>query len=165
MQDEGTRGGVVSRRAYDRRGKIMRHAHRWTTACWMTLAVASGTAAPADAQAIRATIDTSRTSAAVTPYEYGMFIEPIGGLVNRTLWAEMLDDRKFHYPVRVEGKDEKVPDTVEGRPAPAFRKWRPIGGEDAVMMDSSDPFVGRHSPVVALSGDAPRGFGQGGMAT
>ena len=143
----------------------MRHAYRWETACWMTLALASAIAAPAQAQTIRATIDTSRTSAAVSPHEYGMFIEPIGGLVNRTLWAEMLDDRKFHYPVRVEGKDEKVPDTVEGRPAPAFRKWRPIGGEDAVTMDSSDPFVGRYSPAVALSGDTPRGFGQGGMAT
>ena len=145
----------------------MRDAQRWKTACWVTLAVASATMAQAraQAQAIRATIDINRTSAAVTPYEYGMFIEPIGGLVNKTLWAEMLDDRKFHYPVRVEGKDDKVPDTVEGRPAPTFRKWRPIGGEDVVAMDSNDPFVGRYSPLVALSGDTPRGFGQGGMAT
>ncbi|BBD99904.1 alpha-N-arabinofuranosidase [Sphingobium amiense] len=131
---------------------------------WLALGLAGGGASGAQAQAIRATIDVSRTSAAVTPYEYGMFIEPIGGLVNRTLWAEMLDDRKFYYPIRVEGKDEKVPDTVEGRPAPSFRKWRPIGGGDAVAMDSAAPFVGRFSPVVTLAGTGPRGFGQGGMS-
>ena len=32
----------------------------------------------------------------MSPYIYGMFIEPIGNLVGRSLWAEMLDDRKFH---------------------------------------------------------------------
>jgi alpha-N-arabinofuranosidase len=116
------------------------------------------------AQAIRATIDTGRVSARVTAYEYGMFIEPIAGLVNQTLWAEMLDDRKFYYPVRVKGKDEKVPDTVEGRPAPVFRKWRPVGGEDAVVMDQVEPFVGKQSAAVTLAGTTPRGLSQGGMS-
>ncbi|ATI80779.1 alpha-L-arabinofuranosidase C-terminal domain-containing protein [Sphingobium yanoikuyae] len=140
----------------------MRYARLSKMACGLILALSSVTVARA--QSVRATVDTSRTSPAVTPYEYGMFIEPIGGLVNRTLWAEMLDDRKFYYPVRSEGKDEKVPDTVEGRPAPVFRKWRPIGGEEAVVMDSRDPFVGRHSPAVTLAGDAPRGLVQAGIA-
>ncbi|MFZ2995817.1 alpha-L-arabinofuranosidase C-terminal domain-containing protein [Sphingobium sp.] len=140
----------------------MRHTHFLKAGCWLALTAAS--VGVAHAQAIRVQIDTNRTSAAVTRHEYGMFIEPIGGLVNRTLWAEMLDDRKFHYPVRVEGQDEKVPDTVEGRPAPVFRKWRPIGGEDAVAMDAAMPFVGKHSPVVTLSGTTPRGMMQGGMS-
>jgi alpha-N-arabinofuranosidase len=55
----------------------------------------------------------------------------------------MLDKRRFHYPARRKGKDEKVPDTVEGRAAPAFRKWQPIEGEYAVVMERSDPMVGR----------------------
>ncbi|MCI4589508.1 alpha-N-arabinofuranosidase [Sphingobium sp. BYY-5] len=139
----------------------MRRVHLLQAGCCLALVAASVGAG--QAQAIRATIDTSRISAAVTPYEYGMFIEPIGGLVNRTLWAEMLDDRKFYYPICAEGKDEKVPDTVEGRPAAQFRKWRPIGGEDAIVMDGDDPFVGTHSPKVAVLGDSPRGFSQGGM--
>lgn len=139
-------------------------ARMMKAAGWLAMGLASGGTVGAQAQEIRATIDVSRTGAAVTPYEYGMFIEPIGGLVNRTLWAEMLDDRKFYYPIRVEGKDEKVPDTVEGRPAPSFRKWRPVGGEDAVTMDSDAPFVGRFSPAVTVAGTSSRGFMQGGMS-
>ena len=48
---------------------------------------------------VKVTVDGASRAAPVTKYEYGMFIEPIGGLVARTLWAEMLDDRKFYYPV------------------------------------------------------------------
>jgi len=51
------------------------------------------------------TIDARNSSNPVTQYEYGMFIEPIGGLITRTLWAEMLDDRKFYYAIVAEGKD------------------------------------------------------------
>jgi alpha-N-arabinofuranosidase len=64
------------------------------------------------------TIDAGNRSEPVTPYEYGMFIEPIGGLIARTLWAEMLDDRKFYYAIVAEGKDVPPPKSVEGRHLP-----------------------------------------------
>jgi len=115
------------------------------------------------AEPIRVTIDAGRTRAAVTRYEYGMFIEPIGGLLARTLWAEMLDDRKFYYPVVPEGRDPPAPQSVEGRPGVSYRKWRPVGGDDAVTMDQHDPYVGTQSASVAVEGDAPRGFGQAGL--
>ncbi|WP_232494624.1 alpha-L-arabinofuranosidase C-terminal domain-containing protein [Novosphingobium kaempferiae] len=137
----------------------MRGNLRLGAACWLTL---SGTRALA--QPITATIDATIRSAPVTAYEYGMFIEPIGGLVNESLWAEMLDDRKFYYPVVPQGRDPVVPDTVEGRKAPTFRKWRPIGGDDAVDMDTRDAFVGAQSPSVMLAGGTQRGFGQAGIA-
>jgi len=49
-------------------------------------------AAAAQAGPIAVSIDARATAAPVTPYEYGMFIEPIGNLIGRSLWAEMLDD-------------------------------------------------------------------------
>ena len=109
------------------------------------------------------TIDARRASASVTPYEYGMFIEPIGGLIARTLWAEMLDDRKFFYPIVVEGMDAPVPPGVEGRRGFTYRRWRPIGGSDAVVMDKHDPYVGRQCASVVVEDVAPRGFGQSGI--
>ena len=58
------------------------------------------------------TIDAQERAEPVTQYEYGMFIEPIGGLIARTLWAEMLDDRKFYLSDRAEGKDAAGAGTV-----------------------------------------------------
>ncbi len=48
---------------------------------------------------IVATIDASQTGVPVSPYEYGMFIEHIGSTMYSSLWAEMLDDRKFYFPI------------------------------------------------------------------
>ena len=120
-------------------------------------------AAVAHADPIRATIDVRRTSDPVTPYQYGMFIEPIGKLIGRSLWAEMLDDRKFYFPVVAEGKDAPVPQSVEGRPGFSYRKWRPIGGDEVVQMDRHDPFVGAQSARVVVDASVPRGFGQSGI--
>jgi alpha-L-arabinofuranosidase len=109
------------------------------------------------------TIDARQRAEPVTKYEYGMFIEPIGGLIARTLWAEMLDDRKFFYPIVAEGKDAPVPESVEGRRGITYRKWRPIGADGAVSMDAHDAYVGRQSASVAVNGTTPYGFGQGGI--
>jgi alpha-N-arabinofuranosidase len=117
----------------------------------------------ARADTLNVSIDAGRTSDPVSKYEYGMFIEPIGGLIARTVWAEMLDDRKFYYPIVPAGKDPPVPISVEGRPGFVYRQWRPIGGDAAVQMDSHDCYVGAHSPRVVRDGNSARGFGQSGL--
>ena len=48
---------------------------------------------------VQATIDTSKTGAPISKYIYGQFLEHIGGIVNNNIWAEMLDDRKFYFPI------------------------------------------------------------------
>ena len=48
---------------------------------------------------IVATIDIQQTSPAVSKYVFGMFIEHIGKTMYGPLWAEMLDDRKFYFPI------------------------------------------------------------------
>ena len=126
-----------------------------------------GASPEAQAQSARpllVSLDASRRSEPVTQYEYGMFIEPIGNLVARALWAEMLDDRKFYFPVIAESKDQPPPPTVEGRPGATYRKWRPVGADDAVTMDPADPFVGRHSPSVSVTPAIARGLKQSGLA-
>ncbi len=115
------------------------------------------------AQPIAVRIDATARSAAVTPYEYGMFIEPIGGLVARTLWAEMLDDRKFYYPIGPAASDAPPPVNAEGRPGVVYRKWRPIGGDAAVTMDTQHPYVGTQSARIAVSPDHVTGIGQSGI--
>ncbi|MET0308190.1 MAG: carbohydrate binding domain-containing protein [Sphingomonas sp.] len=115
---------------------------------------------PARAQQAIVTIDGAQRADAVTRYEYGMFVEPIGSLVARTLWAEMLDDRKFYYPIVPEGSDAPPPPNAEGRPGVSYRKWRPIGGAGAVTMDADAPYVGKQSAKIMTAPNEAHGFGQ-----
>ena len=62
------------------------------------LAAAQNTEATAPAR-LTVNIDARQTAEPVSKYEYGMFIEHIGTLVYRSLWSEMLDDRKFYFPI------------------------------------------------------------------
>jgi alpha-N-arabinofuranosidase len=106
-------------------------------------------------------VDARKTQAPVSPYLYGQFIEHIGDLVNRSVWAEMLDDRKFYYAVKSE---EAGPEPAQG-PIRGRRpnRWRPIGPDAAVVMDSDRPYVGEHTPFIRLAGREPRGIQQAGL--
>lgn len=115
------------------------------------------------APAIAVTIDTRQTAPAVSKYEYGMFIEHIGSLMYRSLWAEMLDDRKFYYPVTAEAPAAPARPAGGPRGIP-LRRWTPIGPGEDVVMDKAQPFVGDQSPLVRLDSATPHGISQTGLA-
>ena len=48
---------------------------------------------------LNVTVDTQQTSDPVSKYVFGSFIEHIGTLIYRSMWAELLDDRKFYFPI------------------------------------------------------------------
>ncbi len=142
----------------------MKHSILLCLAAALALPALARAAAPAGPapRPIVATIDTTRVSRPISPYEYGMFIEHIGSLVYRSLWSEMLDDRKFYDPIS--SKAAPPP------PGPAFlrmlalRRWQPVGPDAVVVMDAHDPFVGAHSPRIALAAATPHGIRQSGIA-
>ncbi|HEV7220860.1 MAG TPA: hypothetical protein VGN39_18455, partial [Terriglobales bacterium] len=75
-----------------------------------------------------AVIDAAKVSPPISKYMYGMFLEHLGSLTYRSLWSEVLDDRKFYFPV-TSAKPEETP-------RPAFR--RPLrNGTPLVGMRSS----------------------------
>lgn len=117
-------------------------------------------AAGAPASAIACRIDATQTGAPITKYMYGALIEHIGGLINNSLWAEMLDDRKFYYAVDF----QPVPAGARPGSRGAGRKWSPAGPASAVAMDRANPYVGDQSPVVTLTGTSPSGLQQGGIS-
>ena len=94
-----------------------------------------------------------------------MFIEHIRTLIYRSLWAEMLDDRKFYFPISSKEPDA-VPVQQDGGPFRnmQLRKWRPIGPDDVVTMDKEQPFVGDQSPRIELDASTPHGIRQTGLA-
>jgi len=115
-------------------------------------------------QPLKVTIDSTRTSAPVSKYEYGMFIENLGTLVYRSLWSEMLDDRKFYFPITSAEPAASGQRQGGGFPGMQLRKWRPVGPDGVVTMDKDQPFVGGQSPRVALDGNTPHGIRQSGLA-
>ena len=122
------------------------------------LASVACSAARAQAARPEAAIRADSIHAPISPLLYGMFLEHIRGIVNRGLWAEMLDDRKFYDPI-------VVAETLPTQPGPApARRWTAVGPPTAIGMDSTRAFTGVHSPRVALDAAEPRGMRQAGLA-
>jgi alpha-N-arabinofuranosidase len=114
-------------------------------------------------QELRVSIDVQQTAQPVSPYEYGMFIEHIGSLIYRSLWSEMLDDRKFYFPIKPEEPQAAAP--AQGAPLRnmQLRKWHPVGPADSIVMDKDHAFVGEQSPRIELNASIPHGIRQSGF--
>jgi alpha-L-arabinofuranosidase len=112
---------------------------------------------------LQVTIDTQTTSPPISKYLYGQFIEHIRSTMYSSLWAEMLDDRKFYFPI-TDAKPEPPAQAGGGPFGGRLREWRPVGGDDVVVMDKSQPFVGEQSPRISLDPTTPHGIQQSGLA-
>ena len=106
-------------------------------------------------------IDLNNTSAPVEKYIYGQFIEHLGNCIYGGIWAEMLEDRKFYYPITWEfnpwATDEDkfwgsgVYTYLNGSP------WEVIGTQKTVEMDAGNPFCGEHSVMINVPGNGSSG--------
>ena len=132
------------------------------TAGVLVLLGAGASGALAQTERLQAIIHADTTHAPISPYLYGQFLEHIGDIINRGVWAEMLDDRKFYAPVV-----ETEPPT-EARPGPGparapTRRWTAVGPITGIAMDSARTFTGAHSPRITLDATEPRGIRQSGL--
>lgn len=102
-------------------------------------------------------IDMQKTQAPISPYIYGQFIEHLGKCIYGGIWAEMLQDRKFYYPITDDynpwGSDKDEYWNAGEFQFIAASPWKVIGPVGTVRMDSTTPFVGAQSPVVRVPGD------------
>ncbi len=102
-------------------------------------------------------IDPAQTGAPISKYIYGQFIEHLGRCIYGGIWAEMLEDRKFYYPVPAERNIWRT--TGAGARVLAASPWRVIGPREAVTMSTENPLSGEHSLQIAVS-DTPTGICQ-----
>ncbi|MBN2270827.1 MAG: hypothetical protein JXN61_09450, partial [Sedimentisphaerales bacterium] len=123
----------------------------------------------AQAQASTANINLDKRGEPISKYIYGQFIEHLGRCIYGGTWAEMLEDRKFYYPVTGEApawtmyKPGPRSWDGEGHPYELLTRspWMIIGDKGAVSMIIEGAYVGEHTPRIALSGDAaPNGLFQ-----
>jgi alpha-N-arabinofuranosidase len=114
-------------------------------------------------------INTDKTGEPISKYIYGQFAEHLGKSINGGMWAEMLQDRKFYYPISDQYDpwgigDDPMWDTGPYRYLKAS-PWKVIGVAGTVAMDQQHPFTGSQSPVVTLKGDgSAAGISQDGWA-
>jgi alpha-L-arabinofuranosidase len=113
---------------------------------------------------IAATVDARQVKEPISKYMYGMFIEHIGNLINHSLWSEMLDDRKFYFLINSKPEPESAAAPNQIRQRMQYKKWRPVGPDEFIIMDAAHAFVGEHSPEIKLEAAIPHGIQQSGLA-
>ncbi len=104
-------------------------------------------------------IETQTTGAPINPFIYGQFIEHMGRCIYGGIWAEMLEDRKFYYPITTEyapyrslqpqagTSDFAVGDLQQSQfPALSGSPWEIIGSTENIEMVTEKPFVGEQTP-------------------
>ena len=94
----------------------------------------------------------------ISKYIYGQFIEHLGRCIYGGIWAEMLEDRKFWFPVTPEYDPYKGGRRVtKDAPYPvvAASPWQITGPANSVKMVTEDSFVGDHTPLI-LAGSGIR---------
>jgi alpha-L-arabinofuranosidase len=104
-------------------------------------------------------LDCAKTGPPISPFIYGQFIEHLGRCIYGGIWAEMLEDRKFYFPVTADYAPYKsLQDTLF--PVVGGSPWQIIGNTGQVFMVKEDAFVGEHAPrIKAGSGIKQRDLG------
>jgi len=121
-----------------------------------------------DQQKNTVVIDITKTAHRISPLMYGQLIEHVGRGVYGGMWAEMLEDRKFYFPISDEFEgwinkggnyaDDAYYTELAGSP------WRVVGPKGRISM-TQEAFVGTQAPqIVAEGADSPTGIEQGELA-
>ena len=101
----------------------------------------------AGATRVELNVDTTKKGEPISPYIYGQFIEHLGRCIYGGIWAEMLEDRKFYFPVTADYSPYRsLTDT--DFPVVGASPWQIIGDPAGVTMVTEDVFVGDHAPRV-----------------
>ncbi len=119
--------------------------------------------------AVAIEIDAGKTREPISKYIYGQFIEHLGRCIYGGIWAEMLEDRKFYYPVTDNYNPWGTGKDTQWKAGPykylKASPWKVIGPAGTITMDTNNPYVGRHTPVIHLPGDRNEaGISQDGLA-
>lgn len=90
-------------------------------------------------------LDATKTGAPISPYIYGQFIEHLGRCIYGGIWAEMLEDRKFYFPITADYAPYRSLQDTEF-PVVGASPWQIIGPANSVTMVREGAFVGEQAP-------------------
>lgn len=112
----------------------------------------------AAADSVLANIEAAKTAQPISKLVFGGFMEP----ATTRVWAEMLNDRKFFNEISSKPQPTALFGGF-GRRGPQPR-WKPVGPDEFITMDSKNPYVGAWSPKIRLDPTTPHGISQSGFA-
>jgi len=102
-------------------------------------------------------IDVSETGPVIEKYIYGQFIEHLGKCINGGIWAEMVEDRKFYYPVKEDFNPLGTASDPFWNTGPyqylQASPWEIIGKGENVQTDRENPYTGEFAVRVKAPGD------------
>lgn len=102
-------------------------------------------------------IDVSETGPVIEKYIYGQFIEHLGKCINGGIWAEMVEDRKFYYPVKEDFDPFGTATDPFWNTGPyqylKASPWEIIGEGENVQMDSENTYTGEFAARIQAPGD------------
>jgi alpha-N-arabinofuranosidase len=101
--------------------------------------------AAASTSPIEVKLDAARSSAPISPFIYGQFIEHLGRCIYGGIWAEMLEDRKFYFPITADYAPYRSLRN-SAFPVVGASPWQIVGNAGAVTMVREKAFVGSHAP-------------------
>jgi alpha-L-arabinofuranosidase len=96
---------------------------------------------------VRASIDLTRTREPLPKQIYGQFIEHLGRCIYGGIWAQMLEDRKFYFPITASYNPYRSL-TNTAFPVVGASPWEVIGPAGSVNMVKLGAFVGEHTPCL-----------------
>ncbi|MCC6142669.1 MAG: alpha-N-arabinofuranosidase, partial [Candidatus Hydrogenedentes bacterium] len=132
----------------------------------MALGVAAFCCGCASAASTTVSIDATAEQEPISPYVYGQFIEHLGRCIYGGIWSEMLEDRKFYYPVDGKqsgwGEHQGNDTTWEGEGMPyeilTASPWQIIGPASGIAMNTVDPLAGEQDLAITLDANEPLGI-------
>ncbi len=101
---------------------------------------------------VEVALATAKTGEAINPFIYGQFVEHLGRCIYGGIWAEMLEDRKFYFPITAEyAPYRSLQDT--DFPVVGASPWEILGAANGVLFRR-----GLLAAGIRLHGEA--GFGK-----
>jgi alpha-N-arabinofuranosidase len=123
------------------------HLMKFVTMSRLVLGLAIAPLAVVGAEKVSVTIDTEEVGAPINPFIYGQFIEHLGRCIYGGIWAEMLEDRKFYFPITADYAPYKGL-TESNFPVVGASPWQIVGDAALVEMTTENSFVGEQTPLL-----------------
>lgn len=112
-------------------------------------------------------VDINNTGEPISELVYGQFIEHLGNCIYNGIWAELIEDRKFYYPVTYNFDPYRTDNdpywnTGDYKYLNAS-PWEVIGNASTVKMSKINSFVGEMTPEIFCQKGDSSGIKQHGI--
>ncbi|MCF8381363.1 MAG: hypothetical protein K9H49_17450 [Bacteroidales bacterium] len=112
-------------------------------------------------------VELTNTGEPISEFVYGQFIEHLGNCIYNGIWAELIEDRKFYYPITYNfdpyGTDNDPFWNTGDYKYLAASPWEVIGNANTLKMSKINSYVGEMTPEIYCENGDTSGIRQHGI--